>query len=69
MNWLKSGFSALLILLLLFVGILLGIDNSDLVSLQLLNWESPPLPLMTWAVIMMMLGLCLGFLIGRIRIR
>ena len=69
MNWLKSGFSALLILLLLFVGILLGIDNSDLVSLQLLNWESPPLPLMAWAVIMIMLGLCLGFLIGRIRIR
>lgn len=69
MNWLKSGLWALLILILLLFGILLGLDNSALVDLKLLNYTSPQLPIMTWVIIAMILGICLGFLLGRLRIK
>lgn len=69
MNWLTSGLFALLIVILLLLGILLGIDNSDLVSLKLLNYSSPQLPTMAWVIIALILGMCLGFLLGKLRIK
>ena len=49
-------------------GALLGIDNSDLVSLKLLGWQSPLLPVFAWLLLALIVGVLLGTLLASLRL-
>lgn len=57
---LRSLIFLLLALLVLLLGVLVGIDNSDAVSLIFLDWTSPALPVFVWVCLAAMLGFLLG---------
>lgn len=57
---LRSLFFLLLVLLVLLLGVLVGIDNSDAVSLIFLDWTSPALPVFVWVCLATMIGFLLG---------
>jgi uncharacterized membrane protein YciS (DUF1049 family) len=52
------------VLLLVALGLLLGIDNSEAVRLAFLDWQSPALPLFAWLCLAFGLGLALGVLVA-----
>jgi len=57
---LGSLFFLVLVLLVLLFGVLVGIDNSDAVSLIFLDWTSPALPVFVWVCLATMIGFLLG---------
>lgn len=57
---LRSIVFLLIALLVLVLGVLVGIDNSDAVSLVFLDWTSPALPLFVWVCVAAILGFLLG---------
>lgn len=63
MSALRSLVFLLLVLLVLILGVLVGIDNSDAVSLVFLDWSSPALPVFVWVCLAAMLGFLLGVLL------
>lgn len=69
---LRSFFFLFLVLLTLLLGVLVGIDNSDAVSLIFLDWTSPALPVFVWVCLATMIGFLLGIVttaIGTLRQR
>jgi uncharacterized integral membrane protein len=53
-----------LALLLLLLGVLLGMDNSEDVSLTVLTWVSPSAPLFHWLCLVFLAGLLLGYAVA-----
>lgn len=51
-----------LLLIVLLLGVLIGLDNSQPVELSLLNWQSPRLPVFIWLLLALVLGVLLGML-------
>lgn len=51
-------------LLLLLLGVLLGMDNSEDVSLTVLTWVSRPAPLFFWLCLFFLAGLLLGYAVA-----
>ncbi|TVS18254.1 MAG: DUF1049 domain-containing protein [Gammaproteobacteria bacterium] len=66
MGILRSLIFLLLLLLMLALGVLIGIDNSDPVPLVFLDWQSPSLPVFLWVCGALTLGLLLGILLSSI---
>ncbi len=57
---LRSLLFLMITLLVLLLGVLVGIDNSDAVPLVFLDWTSPALPIFVWVCLAMMIGFLLG---------
>ncbi|MCC5871899.1 MAG: LapA family protein [Gammaproteobacteria bacterium] len=57
---LRSLLFLLLALLVLLLGVLVGIDNSEPVSLVFLDWTSPAAPVFVWVCLAIMIGFLLG---------
>ncbi|MCC5886643.1 MAG: LapA family protein [Gammaproteobacteria bacterium] len=57
---LRSLTFLLIALLVLVIGVLVGIDNSDAVSLIFLDWTSPALPVFVWVCVATIIGFLLG---------
>jgi len=57
---LRSLLFLLVALLVLVLGVLVGIDNSEPVSLIFLDWTSPALPVFVWVCLATMIGFLLG---------
>ena len=51
-------------LLLLLLGVLLGMDNSEDVSLTVFTWESPSAPLFLWLCVVFLAGVLLGYAVA-----
>ena len=51
-------------LLLVLLGVLLGMDNSEVVSLTVLTWVSPSAPLFLWLCLVFLAGLLLGYAVA-----
>jgi uncharacterized integral membrane protein len=51
-------------LLLVLLGVLLGMDNSEDVSLTVLTWVSPSAPLFLWLCLVFLAGLLLGYAVA-----
>jgi uncharacterized integral membrane protein len=51
-------------LLLVLLGVLLGMDNSEEVSLTVLTWVSPSAPLFLWLCVVFLAGLLLGYAVA-----
>lgn len=64
MRALRSLVLLLGVLLLIALGLLLGIDNSDVVGLAFLDWTSPALPLFAWLCLAFACGLAVGVLVA-----
>lgn len=64
--WVKSLFSAVIVLVVVFVGFLLGSDNSDSVRLNLFGWQSPSISIFVWIVAALALGVLMGGFLVRL---
>ncbi|NDH41779.1 MAG: LapA family protein [Gammaproteobacteria bacterium] len=53
-----------ILLLLVLLGVLLGMDNSEDVSLTVLTWVSPSAPLFLWLCLVFLAGLLLGYAVA-----
>ena len=61
MTWIKAALLAILLLILVVVGLLLGIDNHTQVSLRFLNKESPSIAVFWWLYAAFLGGVAAGF--------
>lgn len=50
----------LLVLVLLMIGILAGMDNSEAVALRFLDWQTPKASVFTWVAAALIVGVVLG---------
>lgn len=57
---LRSLILLLFVLLVLVIGVLLGIDNSEPVALVFLDWRSLELPVFVWVCLALLAGFLLG---------
>ena len=64
MAWIKAFFSFVIALIIILAGIVLTLRNSDLVSVNLVLWQSPTLSLGILMVVCLLMGCILGMLIN-----
>jgi len=64
MAWIKAFLSFLLALAIIALGIVLTLRNSDLVSVNLVFWQSPQLSMGILMVVCLLIGCLLGILIN-----
>lgn len=66
MRWIKSIIWIGVLVLAAGVGLLLGVENSELISLRFLNWSSPPLSVFVWIGMTFILGICIGAMLAKL---
>ncbi len=54
--------------LIFFLGLMLSVDNSELVSLKFLGFHARPWPISWWMLVAFIIGTVLGYLISLISI-
>lgn len=64
MAWIKAFLSFLVALIIILAGIVLTLRNSDLVSVNLVLWQSPTFSLGILMVVCLLIGCLLGMLIN-----
>lgn len=57
----------IIILLMLFIGILIGVDNSARVALHFVMWETTELSIFLWVLLSFISGVTLGSLLGNLQ--
>lgn len=60
MRYLKLFVKLMLVAVLLLIGILAGMDNSDAVALKFLDWQTPHASMFAWVAGALILGVVLG---------
>ncbi len=60
MRYLKLFVKLMLVAVLLLIGILAGLDNSDAVALKFLDWQTPHASMFAWVAGALILGVVLG---------
>ena len=64
MKWVTNILLLLLAILCVGLGVLLRIDNPDLVSIRFLNFVSPAIPVFWWLLGSLLAGIGVGFAIA-----
>lgn len=64
MAWIKAFLSFLVALMIILVGIILTLRNSDMVSVNLELWQSPQMSVGILMVVCILIGALLGMLIN-----
>ena len=62
----KSAVRFVVFLLILGVGIFLGADNSETVSLKLFGWRSPDASIFAWVLGALIVGFFIGWIVARL---
>ncbi|MBD3649357.1 MAG: LapA family protein [Pseudomonadales bacterium] len=63
MNFLKRWALRLLLVVVFLVALLAASDNSEMVSLSFLDWQTPPLPISWWMLLAFVIGTGFGLLL------
>ena len=64
MKFLKGLGFKLLVLLVIFIGLFFGTDNSEAVSIVFLEYETPAFPISGWVLVSFVLGVLFSSLIN-----
>ena len=66
MRYLKLFVKLMLVAVLLLIGILAGMDNSDAVALKFLDWQTPHASMFAWVAGALILGVVLGMVLSTV---
>ena len=68
MHWLRTLAVASLFLFATLLGVLAFVDNSSVVALKFLDWQTPAVSLYWWLLITLVSGIAIGWLAASVTI-